>query len=153
MPGSTDFRDTQYAEATNTVQEIEALLELQFPVQLILANLRQIHGKLFALDNKTCTGTIHWRDKTSPTRKMMIIHRTGQACPLHGQPRTSSRVRSYIGTNSERQAEARAAIAALPVRAQLERDANRCTRLIYRTLSALRHVREQLDQLQQDLAP
>ena len=85
---------------------------------------------------------------------MMIIHRTGSPCPLHGEPNPhKGRVRSYVGTNPERQTAAREAIAALPIQAQLERDAERCLRVINRTFNLLRSLRELLDQLQKDLAP
>lgn len=150
MPVSPEFRNRQYLDAAKTVERIEELLKLEFPIQLTLATLRQIHSRQFALDNATCTGTVHWRDSKDSTAKMIIVHRQGTSCPLHGKPKTrKARIRSYVGTNPKRQAAAQAAIDALPEQARLERAAAQCKSLIWRTHSTLLQVRERLDQMQE----
>jgi hypothetical protein len=42
---------------------------------------------------------------------MYVTHSTGESCPLHGEPKSSShRIRSYVGTKPDKQREATEAI-------------------------------------------
>jgi len=65
----------------------------------------RIIAEITTYTNASCTGTLHWRDPGG-NPKLYIIHATGQACPLHGTPARGTRIRTYIGTNPAKQAEA-----------------------------------------------
>ena len=83
------------------------------PIYTRLHELDRLTKELDLLDGTTCTGRVHWRDQNKPgkTPKMYILHSIGRSCPIHGTPPTlGGRLRTYIGTNEDKQEQARAAI-------------------------------------------
>lgn len=73
------------------------------------------------LEGHTCTGTPYWRDKDIPGKqpKLYLIHPTDQFCPLHGMPEHGERIRTYIGSDTHKQAGALAAVTDEDRRARL----------------------------------
>ena len=80
----------------------------QQPLTTALDALTEIQTQINQLAGHTCTGTIWWRDPNSEQPKMYIIHRKDECCPTHGMPDRGKRLRIYIGTDPDRQAEAHA---------------------------------------------
>ncbi len=75
------------------------------PLTAALIALAEVTQQIDALDGKTCTGHIWWRDKKKLDKpnKMYINHNMNQACPLHGTPEKGKRIRVYIGTDPNKQ--------------------------------------------------
>jgi len=86
-----------------------------------------LQAELDALDGRTCTGREWWRDKNHATKtpKLYILHSIDQVCPLHGEPEAGGRLRCYVGSDSGKIAEARAAMAREQRRRDLERELSR----------------------------
>ncbi len=57
-----------------------------------------------------CTGIVYWRDNGGDKPKLYANHSIDQACPIHGKPGPGKRLRTYVGTDPERQAEILAAM-------------------------------------------
>ena len=68
---------------------------------------------LLDLANNHCTGTEHWRDANADHRKpkLYVIHPLNAVCPIHGDPKPGARIRTYIGTDPAKIADAQEAIA------------------------------------------
>jgi len=88
-----------------------------------LADLARIEGELANLDGHTCTGVEYWRREAGKPDRLYMNHSIDQACPLHGKPSPGGRLRSYVGSDQDRIAEARAVLALERTRHDLEREA------------------------------
>jgi len=104
-------------------QQIERLTEraaaLPAAIQERAAALAELRAQLEVLQRTSCTGTVYWRkDENNP--KMYANHPIDTECPIHGKPQSNKRLRSYIGTDPDRQAEAEAAIEREKEREQLQ---------------------------------
>lgn len=88
-----------------------------------VADLARIEGELAHLDGHTCTGVEYWRREGGKPDRLYLNHSVDQACPLHGTPSPGGRLRSYVGSDPDRIAEARAALEREKTRHDLEREA------------------------------
>lgn len=75
-------------------------------------DLQELSSQLETLRHTHCTGTEHWRDASNDKHrpKLYVIHRTNQACPIHGSPEPGKRIRTYIGSKQGKIEAAKAAI-------------------------------------------
>ena len=98
---------------TNQLLILRRLAELATgPLLAILHHIEVLETAIADLDGNTCTAAIYWRDAESDSPKMILVHRKGDNCPLHGEPKNDrSRIRTYVGTEPDRQTEAEANIA------------------------------------------
>ena len=70
-----------------------------------------LRAQIAALDKAgICTGRIYWRRENGNPPKLYVNHGAKQPCPIHGEPRANGRLRSYVGLDPDRQAQAEAAI-------------------------------------------
>lgn len=100
---------------------------------------QQVQAKLDKIGNNRCNGSISWR-KDGPTERMIIVHKHGQVCPRHGQPKSrKGRIRTYIGTDEEKQALARELIANSKRYQDLESTLHR---IDYAICAAYRHIKD-----------
>lgn len=117
------------------------------PITQRYEELQALDAELATLQGNTCTGKVSWRDTNNPNpnaAKMTIVHGTNQACPLHGEPANGKRIRSYVGTDPHKQAQAIKAIEDETRREKLQhkrdgleaaiRDAGYALKDFYRTL-------------------
>ena len=81
-----------------------------------------LQAQIAALDSAgICTGTAYWRDGNNGHEpKLYANHSVDRPCPIHGQPAPGKRIRAYVGTDPDRQAEALAAIERLEEKTELE---------------------------------
>jgi len=98
-----------------------------------------LRADLAALDGQTCTGVEYVRREAGKPDRLYMNHGTDQACPLHGKPEPGGRLRSYVGSDPDRIAEARAAMALEKRRADLEREVGTAERGLAACGNALRH--------------
>lgn len=144
--------------STNKLNYALHLIE-KLPQALLhyVASLATIRQRLDDLDGRTCTGNPHWRDKNASgkTAKLYILHRTDQACPIHGQPEPGNRNRVYIGNKPDRIADALAAIERNTERWELQRQHDRLqssiSHLTYQIKNIYRNLGQQLPEPGQDL--
>jgi hypothetical protein len=75
------------------------------------SGLGELQERIAYLSANSCPGVEYWRDNaTSP--KLYINHGIDEACPIHGRPPSrGGRIRAYIGTDPEKQRQAREYIA------------------------------------------
>ena len=88
-----------------------------------VTDLERIEGDLAHLDGRTCTGVEYWRRETGKPDRLYMNHSVDAACPMHGNPAPGARVRSYVGSDPDRIAEAREALAREKTRHDLEQEA------------------------------
>ena len=82
------------------------------PLATAQGALDHVQAQLDQIGSKRCTGAISWR-KDGPTDRMIVVHKHGESCPHHGQPKSQKgRIRSYIGTDPDKQEIAKDLIAA-----------------------------------------
>lgn len=105
---------------TYEIQEATAAEKLESigeHLDMLADEIDALEAQIADLDEAgVCTGTDYWREGT----KLYANHGIDQACPIHGEPESSKRLRVYIGTNQEAQQEALAAIARCRQKADLE---------------------------------
>ena len=90
------------------------------------------------LKGRTCTGSVYWRDAETDSPKMIIVHKHGETCPIHGSPNShKSRIRTYIGTDTLKQRDAQAAISRETQRRDLEKLAKTISHALYAALGHL----------------
>jgi len=89
------------------------LQQLPIAFSFCRTELRDLTAELLELKETHCTGSEHWRDANDDSLKpkLYVIHHTGIACPIHGQPEPGKRIRTYIGSNKDKIHEAQVAIA------------------------------------------
>ena len=95
----------QMAWAINVAQQLHLVLHERTAA---LPRLRQEEKELAA---NHCNGTIYWRDSNTLNPKMYVNHSINTPCPIHGTPNPNGRLRTYIGTDPDKQAAACANIA------------------------------------------
>lgn len=102
---------------------------------------------LQSLNDRTCTGHAHWRDKDKPgkTAKLYILHRTDQCCPMHGQPAPGERLRVYVGNKPDRIADALAAMERETQRLDIHKKLNRLDGKIGYAMYQLKNLYTHLD--------
>lgn len=145
--GAVEKFVTTYKEITmkgerelEQLQHVQRLIEhAGNPIVQRTTELAALDGKLAALTGNTCTGKVAWRDGNGDDKKskMLIIHGTGQSCPLHGQPKGKKRIRSYIGTDPSKQAGAKHVIESESTREDLQSERDALSRCITRAVSSL----------------
>lgn len=81
-------------------------------IQETLGFVERLNQAIERLEGQACIGALYWRDKDAPGRmpKLYIIHGVDQTCPIHGAPKPGRRVRIYIGSDSQKQSTAFAAL-------------------------------------------
>lgn len=95
----------------NEIAALETLTQhVHFPLAAALQKLDEANQAIANLAGNTCTGSIWWRDPNSDKPRMYINHRKDQVCPLHGMPNRGKRIRTYIGSDPDKQAEAHATL-------------------------------------------
>jgi len=114
----------------------------QLLLEIILTRYAEYQAELAHLEtyaNKTCTGTLYWRDndQNGKTPKLYVNHGRNQACPLHGKPKSGKRLRVYIGTKLEEQRAAKCAI-------QQEQARTEVAKLVSEMENALADVKSEL---------
>jgi len=88
-----------------------------------VADLERIERDLANLGGHTCTGVEYWRREDGKPDRLYMNHSVDQACPLHGKPSPGGRLRSYVGSDLDHIAEARAALEREKTRHDLEHEA------------------------------
>jgi hypothetical protein len=74
------------------------------------SGLGALQERVAYLAANSCPGVEYWRDNaTSP--KLYINHGIDEACPVHGKPEPGGRIRAYIGTDADKQGQAKVYIA------------------------------------------
>lgn len=100
---------TALDEASNCGVEAAARLlqvaRLVGELDAVVAGLEAKEERLRGLDR--CNGVVWWQDE----RTMKVNHPTGQDCPVCGDRNGRSRIRHYVGTDGQKQAAAKDAIA------------------------------------------
>ena len=119
----------------NTQQTLDQALTLAQHTHAALLeriqHLAEIEEQLTALAGRTCTGRVHWRDGNNGHQpKMVILHSVDQACPIHGLPKRGGRIRHYVGTDPDKQEEAKHAIALEKERQRLATEHDALTRAL-----------------------
>ena len=96
-----------------------------------IRHLAEVEQDLAVLEGRTCTGRVHWRDGNNGHQpKMVILHSIDQPCPIHGLPKPHGRIRHYVGTDPDKQEEAKHAIALEKERQRLAREHSALTRAL-----------------------
>ena len=135
-----------------TNHELTATDDLNYALHLIdklpntllehVAHLGDVRQRLEELDERTCTGRTHWRDKDKPGKaaKLYILHGTNQVCPIHGKPKPDGRIRVYIGNKPDKMSDAQAAIERETARQNLQQDLHRLHGKINYTIHQVKAV-------------
>ena len=106
--------------------------QIQAAAEAIRSDLLATEIALELLDGDTCTGAIYWRNSRTPNPKMVVVHRKGQSCPVHGQAASpEERIRSYVGSQAAKQATAARHISNEKRRQQLDACARRISRNLW----------------------
>ena len=106
--------------------------QIQAAAEAIRSDLLATEIALELLDGDTCTGAIYWRNSRTPNPKMVVVHRKGQSCPVHGDPLgPDERIRSYVGSNQAKQAVAQRHIANEERRQQLDARARQTSKALW----------------------
>jgi len=110
------------------------------PIGARARDLEDTERELASLDGTTCTGRVTWRDKSAAQPKMIVTHSMDKPCPIHGQPPANGRLRTYVGTKADAQAEAEAAIEREEKRKRLEKRATNLHRVLDQAVSDLKQM-------------
>ncbi len=127
-----DAKIGRLTEAMERLSRIGLLIR-HAPTAIVhrIRELAELDGKLAALEGVTCTGKVTWRDANGDKpAKMLIIHGTGQDCPIHGKAKGKKRIRTYIGTDLGKQSGAEHAITSEERRVKLQAERNSLDRCI-----------------------
>ncbi|MCP4539737.1 MAG: hypothetical protein GY832_21575 [Chloroflexi bacterium] len=101
-----------------TVEKIERIITTLTDLDRKLAYLRADVADLETAG--ICTGSAAWRHDNGTAPKMYANHGMRQSCPVHGEPPANGRLRSYVGLDPARQAQARATMDRCRKKAELE---------------------------------
>ena len=123
-----------------TTRTAHLLHHLTAPIAARAQDLQETERELASLDGTTCTGRVTWRDKDKPSPKMVVTHAMDESCPIHGQAPTNGRLRVYVGTKPDAQAEAKAAIEREEQRKKLERRATDLRRVLDQAVADLKAI-------------
>ncbi len=112
---------TEYQTTSTTVTTEEKLTAITATLESLDQQLSLVRAQITQLDeNGICTGTVYWRRDDGKPPKLYANHSVNQTCPTHGQPSPDSRLRVYVGTDPERQAEVLAAMERCKEKSNLE---------------------------------